>query len=619
MNGPTTIPHVPAPPAAVGAILDAYEQGNRVLLLHGRSLRDLDAVTRTDGTSALRPLIVELRDQLRARHGMALLIFRLSTGLDWDEAGFVDRRDLTVVRALLRFNGLPEQTLDQAEQEQRRDGQAPRYPDTVQIVRGLSRLLATRLETHSWSDGRPVRAAVLIEFSEHVAPGHGQSAPSEAQLAVAEMVALLSSDLAMRKSGNLLLLHGRPGLINDLVTQSAPQHRLPQPAAEEKRVFIAALRARYPDVALEPGLSWDEVANLTANTPNAGLEAQVFAAQRRGQPVIARALIEQKIADVTAMSEGSLSLLDPAPVDASELVGRNIRTAAKVLTRFAAGLAAGDLRTPLTALLAGPPSTGKTMLARLTAQHAKAAAFRMNSPKRPWVGETERIVRLQMDILLGFAPTLAFVDEITEALPMGSQDLNTDSGASQAVQATLLEALADDSRRGKVLTIGATNKPWAMEPRMRSRFVIVPVLQPLREDLPAIILALARRAARDPQLALAPDVRQAAADLFFAKGANPRTILERLSDAALGRPTLTPDDVLAAARNYLPERDVASAAYGDLWAVAHTRDRTFLPWHGDPHYPLPAHLQDVVDPATGEIDAAALSAALERWDPHAGA
>jgi hypothetical protein len=285
-----------------------------------------------------------------------------------------------------------------------------------------------------------------------------------------------------------------------------------------------------------------------------------------------------------------------------------------VLERYAAGLAAGDSSIPLNVLLAGPPSGGKTVLARLTAQRAKAAAFRMNSAKRPWVGETDRIIDLQLNTLLAFAPTLAFVDEITEALPLGSQDLNTDSGASQAVQGRLLEAFADENRRGKVLTIGNTNKPWAMETRMIDRFVVVPVLQPLRADLPEIILSLARRAARDPYLTVDKETLETAADLFSAKGANPRTIFDRLSNAKLGRPTLTADAVLGAARTYLPKWDVANGAYGDLWALAHTSDREFLPWHEDPAgYPYPPHLAEVVDPTTGDIDQTALESALERW------
>jgi hypothetical protein len=522
------------------------------------------------------------------------------------------------MRALLRSSGLPDRSIEESRRDHSSDDRRRQaYPDTLEIVRGLARLLTTPLDRSRWHDGTPARIAVLVEPVEHIVPASNQGAPSESQLAVSELVALLSSDLAMQKSGNLLLLHGRAALASELVTQSVPPMRLSQPGIDMKQTFIAALRARYPDVQLETGLNWEEVAHLVSGTPNAGLEAKAYAASRRGCALSARDLTEQKTRDVTAMSEGSLSLLDPSQVDNAELVGRNVQVPARELARIAASLAAGDKRTPLNVLLVGPPGVGKSVLARLTAQVAKAAAFRMNSPKRPWVGETERIVRLQMDILKEFAPTVAFVDEVTEALPVGSLDMNTDSGASQAVQGTLLDALSDESRRGKVLTIGTTNRANAMEHRMRSRWLILPVLQPLRDDLPEIIAALACRAAGDPSVVLEREALEEAARLLFEKGANPRTIYDALARAALGKQAFTADDLLGAARTYLPEWDASSPAYGDLWAVAHAKDETFLPWHGDPSYTFPAHLAEVVD-SSGKIDRKALASALERWKPDGG-
>lgn len=52
---------------------------------------------------------------------------------------------------------------------------------------------------------------------------------------------------------------------------------------------------------------------------------------------------------------------------------------------------------------------------------------------------------------------------------------------------------SDETRRGRSLLVGTTNCPWRISAAMRSRFVIVPVLQPLEQDLPMIICAIVRR------------------------------------------------------------------------------------------------------------------------------
>ena len=114
----------------------------------------------------------------------------------------------------------------------------------------------------------------------------------------------------------------------------------------------------------------------------------------------------------------------------------------------------------------------------IVAKQAGVSAYQMHSPKTGIVGETERKAELQMGTLRESIPNLAFIDEITEALPLERSDFNGDSGATRAVTAALLTALADESRRGKSLLIATTNCPWRMGEAMRSRFIAIPVLQP---------------------------------------------------------------------------------------------------------------------------------------------
>ena len=311
------------------------------------------------------------------------------------------------------------------------------------------------------------------------------------------------------------------------------------------------------------------------------------ASHRAGRPIATADLIAQKNRDVEEISEHTLAVLDTFRVDALDLQGRNI------------------------------PGTGKTDLAILTAAEAQVSAYSMHSPKGGIVGETERKCRLQYTALREWTPNVAFIDEITEAMPLQRSDFDGDSGASRAVAAAMLTALSDESRRGRSLIIATTNCPWRMGAAMRSRFTLIPVLHPLCEDYPAIILAIARRTSgttldpADKRIGLA-------ADLFYQKGANPRHIRAALSNALLLHGELNPETVLFAAHDLCASQDMDSAIYSDLWAIKACSSRSFLPWSEEPAaYALPAHLRGIVDPASGEVNQGELEKSLEALRPHA--
>jgi AAA+ superfamily predicted ATPase len=254
----------------------------------------------------------------------------------------------------------------------------------------------------------------------------------------------------------------------------------------------------------------------------------------------------------------------------------------------------------------------------MIARRAKAAAYQMLSPKGGIVGETERKARLQQRVLSEWIPNVAFVDEITEALPLERSNFDGDSGASRAVMAALLTALSDEGRRGRSLLIATTNCPWRMGEAMRSRFTMIPVLQPLVEDFPEIVVATARRVKPDVQLEPESDQIRDAARIFHAKGANPRHIRTALSNALLLRGAMTPDTILFAAHDLCSTSHLVSVVYADLWAVKTCTSRTFFPWAADSaSYPYPDHLRGIIDPATGDLCTDEIEKRIKELQPHA--
>lgn len=125
-----------------------------------------------------------------------------------------------------------------------------------------------------------------------------------------------------------------------------------------------------------------------------------------------------------------------------------------------------------TILLYGPPGTGKTLLAAATAGSLEATFFnvKVSSVLSKYFGESTRLISALFAVARRLSPSVVFLDEF-EALtpPRGSGE----SGAERRIVSTLLaelDGLESKSDPTFVLTIGATNYPWLLDPAILSRF-----------------------------------------------------------------------------------------------------------------------------------------------------
>jgi hypothetical protein len=581
-------------------VFAAYEGGRPALLLSGRPLYDLVA----DEDGAIRPLVESLRRALRQRYGMAFVRYSLAGGLDWDESGLADERDRRTLSTALRAHRLLDIPQDQNE--------------VARVIRGISSLCRMPASGMRWAEGGEIRLAFLLEFAEHLTPGGmANGTQSDAQVVAIELAHLTAPSLALRSSGNLVLFHGREGMLDDLVCGALYQARLPLASADEKLRFLKAAATVYPKARLEDGLTSESVASLTANTTNRGLEGLLRASHLTGDAVSSVELLAEKSRDAESLSEHTLTALDTRRVANLRLAGRNIAVPARFLALCAAALARSDASVPANILLAGAPATGKTDLALHTAALAKVAAYQWHSPKGGIVGETERKARIQQTVAREWTPNVCFADEITEMLPLQRSEFDGDSGASRSVMAAMLTALSDETRRGKSLLIASTNCVWRMGAAMRSRFEVLPVLQALAVDYAEIIASTAQRVDSASHIDPAADCIREAAEVFYQRGANPRHIRASLSTALLLRGKLTPEAVRFAALNFTGAGDHASSIYADLCAIQSCSSSAFLPWGEDPvNYPFPPHLQGIVD-ATGGLNQDELQRRINDYREHA--
>ena len=144
----------------------------------------------------------------------------------------------------------------------------------------------------------------------------------------------------------------------------------------------------------------------------------------------------------------------------------------------------GLRRGPNGLLLFGPPGTGKTLIGKAIAFESKATFFSISSSSltSKWIGEGEKLVRTLFAVAAHREPAVVFIDEIDSLLTQRKADENE---ASRRIKTEFLVQLdgTGTSGQGRVLVIGATNRPNELDDAARRRFVkrlYVPL--PARED-----------------------------------------------------------------------------------------------------------------------------------------
>ncbi|MCX6711972.1 MAG: CDC48 family AAA ATPase [Candidatus Woesearchaeota archaeon] len=121
---------------------------------------------------------------------------------------------------------------------------------------------------------------------------------------------------------------------------------------------------------------------------------------------------------------------------------------------------------PKGVLLHGPPGTGKTLLAKAVANESEANFLLVNGPEltSKFYGESEKRIRDLFDEAEKNAPSIIFIDEIDAIAPKREE---TYGEVERRMVAQLLATMDGLKSRGKVVVIGATNRPNALDPALR--------------------------------------------------------------------------------------------------------------------------------------------------------
>ncbi|MCZ7401867.1 MAG: CDC48 family AAA ATPase [Candidatus Methanoperedens sp.] len=121
---------------------------------------------------------------------------------------------------------------------------------------------------------------------------------------------------------------------------------------------------------------------------------------------------------------------------------------------------------PKGVLLHGPPGTGKTLLAKALASETNANFITLSGPEimSKFYGESEEKLRDIFQQAEENSPSIILIDEIDSIAPKREE---VTGEVERRIVAQLLAVMDGLKARGKVVVIGATNRPNAIDPALR--------------------------------------------------------------------------------------------------------------------------------------------------------
>ncbi|MEO9296144.1 MAG: CDC48 family AAA ATPase [Nitrososphaera sp.] len=124
------------------------------------------------------------------------------------------------------------------------------------------------------------------------------------------------------------------------------------------------------------------------------------------------------------------------------------------------------IEAPKGVLLHGPPGTGKTLLAKAVANETNAGFYSIGGPEimSKFYGESEERLREIFKEAEENAPSIIFIDEIDSIAPKREE---VSGDVEKRIVSQLLTLMDGIKSRGKLVVIGATNRPNAIDPALR--------------------------------------------------------------------------------------------------------------------------------------------------------
>jgi len=242
-------------------------------------------------------------------------------------------------------------------------------------------------------------------------------------------------------------------------------------------------------------------------------------------------------------------------------------------------------RVPMGLLFVGPMGTGKTFVAEAFAKESGLTAIKFKNFRSKWVGATEGNLERILQVVQAIGQVMVIIDEADRAFGNQGED---DGGTSSRVIARIKEFMSDTSNRGRVLFVLMTNRPDKIDIDLKRAGRLdrkIPFFYAQTPGEVETILQAQLRKNRVPSELTFPIASDGLQPIVGMSNADIEAVVLLSSDYAsqraeaqgLAEQPVSLDDLLRAARDYLPPRDMEMLEFMELLAVFEASNRRMLP------------------------------------------
>jgi transitional endoplasmic reticulum ATPase len=459
-----------------------------------------------------------------------------------------------------------------------------RAVDAARGVAGRSRLpdelprdpfrLFPYIETLLMNPG--AKAAFVVEYAETVIPDGDVAFMGEQDRAMRVTLQRWASEPAVLTTDNIIVLVTENLADLDRTVRSAPgltPIEISLPDTVERGAYVEHVLEAHGKV----GMSADRIADATAGLKNFQIESMCRESLMDGGKLSPERI---QVIKRQAIEQECFGLVEFVDSDHDFSVVGGMDPIKESLRRVIQAMRKGDKkRVPMGILIVGPMGTGKSFMMEAFANEIGLTSLKFKNFRDKWVGSTEGNLEKILGVVKALGNTLVIIDEGDRSIGGGGGS-GGDGGVDSRVTARLKEFMSDTSHRGSIMFAMMTNRPDKLDADMKrpGRFDLkMPFFPPQNdEDRLSIIKSLLRKNKITHRVSDYPSLCTAVEGLT---GAEIEAILLGSLNFAedRGSETVTDEDLMASAADFIPSRDSAMMRYMELLAVFECSSRKMLP------------------------------------------